>query len=191
MLSSILYTCAQVMVQLRNDNIIIIDVHLDFQFRLENMADFVVPYITMENPPNVGNAQLTAPSSSMGKAPASQTEGADFESSLETVVFCTHIIMLLVSNPEHIALGQRQNATCSTVTVYSRYNVHLGTCAQYPNDLHFMLQINQHYAIPPRDSWDINFINIVWHQLEQNPMYIYRREFSMMHAVKCSKKITN
>ena len=68
----------------------------------------------------------------MGKAPASQTEGADFESSLATIVFCTHIIiMLLVSNPEHIALGQRQNTTCSTATAY---NVHLGSCAQYPND---------------------------------------------------------
>ena len=42
------------------------------------------------------NMYLTLPSRSLGKDPASQTGGANFDSSLETTFFCARI--LLVSN---------------------------------------------------------------------------------------------
>ena len=70
----------------------------------------------------------------MGKPPTSQAEGTDFE----LTIFCTPII---ASNPgleEHVALWQHQYTTCYTLTLSNRYNIHQGTDAQYPNDLHMM-----------------------------------------------------
>ena len=99
--------------------------------------------------------------SSLGKAPASQAKVQTLSPAWGQLFFCIHII-LLVSNPGleynmlHCGNAKTKHAflqLCILGITCTR-----GTHAQYPNDLHLMLHINQQRAIPQgmcTDSPDI------------------------------------